>query len=250
MTNHSLNIYDENLRFASVAIALCVDYFLFFSYSKGWKWFHQSINQSIKFLQRQYPLQSQTQWHDSQIGIQQQNWWISSVTSTGRWVCSCLRGKGHFKEMCLLDYCNSLLYGIADSDLTKLQRIQNRLSCIVTKSPPFTRSVPLLRSLHWLPVNFRQLFKISLLTHKALNKNQPAYLDSMRDPSLPFRSLRSNNGIGLSVPRVKTSPGARAFYSCGPSVRNNMPLSVRSAISVATFKKHLKTHLFDLAAPP
>ena len=37
-----------------------------------------------------------------------------------------------------LDYCNSLLYGIADMDITKLQQVQNQLACIVTKSPPFT----------------------------------------------------------------------------------------------------------------
>ena len=50
------------------------------------------------------------------------------------------------------DYCNSLLSGIAVTDLTKLQRVLNRLARVVTKSPPFTRSAPLLRSLHWLPV--------------------------------------------------------------------------------------------------
>ena len=65
-----------------------------------------------------------------------------------------------------LDYCNSLLYGIADVDLTRLQRVQNQLARLVTKSPPFTRSLPLLRSLHWLPVRFRILFKINLLTYK------------------------------------------------------------------------------------
>ena len=42
-----------------------------------------------------------------------------------------------------LDYCNSLLYGI-DIDLTKLQHVQNQLACLVTKSPPFTCSLPLL----------------------------------------------------------------------------------------------------------
>ena len=57
-----------------------------------------------------------------------------------------------------LDYCNSLLYGIADIDLT---RLQNQLAHLVTKSPPFTRSIPLLRSHHWLPVRFRVLFKIN-----------------------------------------------------------------------------------------
>ena len=32
-----------------------------------------------------------------------------------------------------LDYCNSLLSGIADTDLAKLQRVQNRLARVVTK---------------------------------------------------------------------------------------------------------------------
>ena len=47
-----------------------------------------------------------------------------------------------------LDYCNSVLSGTAETDLTKLQRILNCLPRVVTKSPPFTRSVPLLRFLH------------------------------------------------------------------------------------------------------
>ena len=38
------------------------------------------------------------------------------------------------------DYCNSLLSGIAETDLTKLQRVLNRLARVVTKSPSFTRS--------------------------------------------------------------------------------------------------------------
>ena len=59
-----------------------------------------------------------------------------------------------------LEYCNSLLSGIADTHVAKLQRVQNRLARVVTMSPPFTRTVPLLRSLHWLPVKFRVDFKI------------------------------------------------------------------------------------------
>ena len=47
-----------------------------------------------------------------------------------------------------LDYCNSLLYGITDTKRIKLQRIQNRLGCLVPKSPPLTRSFPLLCSHH------------------------------------------------------------------------------------------------------
>ena len=84
-----------------------------------------------------------------------------------------------------LDYLNSLLSGIAETDLIKVQRISNRLAHVVTKSSPFTRSVPLLRSLHWLPVKYRVHFKISLLTYKALHEEQPISLRSLIATSLP-----------------------------------------------------------------
>ena len=78
----------------------------------------------------------------------------------------------------------------------------------------------------------------------------PSLLRSLIAISLPSRSLRSNRGITLSIPRIKTNTGARAFSSCAPSLWNNLPLSVRSATSVATFRRRLKTYLFDLAFPP
>ena len=55
-----------------------------------------------------------------------------------------------------LDYCNSILYGTADIDLTR-PHVQNRLARLVTMSPPFTHSIP--------------LFKINMLTYKTLCEN-------------------------------------------------------------------------------
>ena len=43
-----------------------------------------------------------------------------------------------------LDYCNSLFHNIAIKDITKLQRVQNCLARVVTRSPRFTPSKPLL----------------------------------------------------------------------------------------------------------
>ena len=54
-----------------------------------------------------------------------------------------------------LGYCYSLLHGITDIDLSRLQCVQNQLARLVTKSPPFIRSLQLLHSLHWLSVRFR-----------------------------------------------------------------------------------------------
>ena len=59
-----------------------------------------------------------------------------------------------------LDYCNSLLHVIPAKDLQKLQRVENCFARVVTKVPRFSRSIPLLKSLHWLPIKFRIQVKI------------------------------------------------------------------------------------------
>ena len=59
-----------------------------------------------------------------------------------------------------LDYCNSLFYNIPEKDIARLQRIQNCLARVVTKAPRFSRSTPILKRLHGLPVRFCFHFKI------------------------------------------------------------------------------------------
>ena len=149
-----------------------------------------------------------------------------------------------------LDYCNSLLFGIADKDLIRLQYAQNSLARAVTRSSPLASSIPLRQSLHWLPVKFRIIFKINLLTFKTLSTEQPSYMHDLLKKLTKRRSLRSNKGLMLCIPRVKTNMGKRAFSSCAPVLWNNLPHPLRSIKSVATFQKHLKTHLFGVAYPP
>ena len=91
-----------------------------------------------------------------------------------------------------LDYCNSLLNNIAKRDLSKLQRVQNCLARVVLRAPRFSRSLPLLKQLHWLPVNYRIKFKLSTLTYRALAIHQPPYLASVLHYSNIPRQLRSS----------------------------------------------------------
>ena len=114
------------------------------------------------------------------------NWQVINCCICTSRIWGMLRTANTIGCLCHLDYCNSLLYGIADADLGKVQRVQNRLARVVTKSRPFTHSVPLLRSLRWLAVKFRILFEINLLIYKMLHEKQPV---SMLAASLPSRSL-------------------------------------------------------------
>ena len=51
------------------------------------------------------------------------------------------------------DYCNSLLYNIASKGILKLRCIENCLARIITPSPRFFHSIPLLKSLRWVVFN-------------------------------------------------------------------------------------------------
>ena len=147
------------------------------------------------------------------------------------------------------DYCNSILHNIAIKDITKL-RVQNCLARVVTRSPRFSRSVPLIKSLHWLPVRYRNIFKFCTITYQALSSKQPAYLHSMLTQARQPRQLRSSYSDLLSVPRVNTTAGTRAFSVATPTLWNSLTDRVKSAGNIISFRRHLKSYLFNIAYTP
>ena len=149
-----------------------------------------------------------------------------------------------------LDYCNSLLYNLPDRDIERLQRVQNCLARVVCKASRFSRSKPLLNFLHWLPVKYRIRFKLCTITFKAFLFHQPTYLFNYLVPLQNSRLLRSSNTNMLTVPRFRTKWGSRAFAVADPSTWNSLPVNLRTASTVTSFKKMLKTFLFDSAFPP
>ena len=75
-----------------------------------------------------------------------------------------------------LDYCNSLLYGINDGLLKKLQAVQNAAARVTTKTRKFDHITPVLRELHWLPVRKRIVYKLAVMVYKCLHRLAPPYL--------------------------------------------------------------------------
>ena len=134
--------------------------------------------------------------------------------------------------------------------LSKLQRVQNCLARVILRAPRFSPSLPLLKQLHWLPVNYRIKFKLCTLTFRALAIHQPPYLASLLHFSNIPRQLRSSTSQQLSIPRTKLNLGKRAFSVAAPIIWNELPTTLKSCESLASFRKNLKTYLFKIAFPP
>ena len=62
-----------------------------------------------------------------------------------------------------LDYCNSLFRSLSKFSLCKLQCIQNSAARVVSNTSRYTSITPVLKKLHWLPVEQCIVFKTATL---------------------------------------------------------------------------------------
>ena len=72
-----------------------------------------------------------------------------------------------------------MLLGCSEKYKTSLQRVQNCLARVVTRSSRLSETRPLLKVLHWLPIKSRIKFKLNILTYKELLMGIPSYLSAL-----------------------------------------------------------------------
>ena len=132
------------------------------------------------------------------------------------------------------------------TDTQRLQRLQNRAARLIYRVSRRNSATPLLREMHWLPVQQRIEFKILVHVYNCIHGSSPVYLQDLIELYNPGRQgLRSSgDSTRLAIPRTNRSFGDKSFSVLGPTLWNNLPKSVRAAPNVQCFKKLLKTHLF------
>ena len=138
----------------------------------------------------------------------------------------------------LLDYCNSLYYGINSNLIKKLQHVQNCAAMLVSK-----RRIPagcmdkVLTDLHWLKVKFRCIYKILLIVHSCIHGNAPTEIISL------LQYADSSRTMNLKEAKTSNKYGDKAFSHVGAKLWNLLPRKIRDIDNTLDFKKALKTFL-------
>ena len=147
-----------------------------------------------------------------------------------------------------IDYCNSLLYGLPQTVVQRLQRVQNCAARIVSRTKKYDHITPVLQKVHWLPTCLRPTYKTLVLTYTVLKGLAPNYLQELLKLRCPGRTLRSSSLSILNKPLSQTvTYGDRRFAVAAANCWNPLPNEVKNAESLGSFRRQLKTHLFKQA---
>ena len=151
-----------------------------------------------------------------------------------------------------LDYCTSTLSGLPSSSLNRIQKVQNNAARRVLRKRKSDHVNPLLEKLHWLPVESRIHYKIATLAFRHFENSLPLYLSELLHTYQPSPTFRSSSEKLLKVPKTNfKSAASRSFHfplsSHMPccSLMETLFLQTSTALQLSSFKKNLKTHLFE-----
>ena len=125
---------------------------------------------------------------------------------------------------------------------------QNAAARLISLSRRHEHITPILLNLHWLPICCHIVFKILLITYKALNNLAPSYIRDLLTPYIPSRQLRASSKNLLVIPHFNLKTyGARSFSVAAPTLWNTLPSDIMNSSSMSDFKNKLKTFLFKKA---
>ena len=134
--------------------------------------------------------------------------------------------------------------GLTMKSIHRLQLAQNAAARVIKRTPKREHMTPVLRDLHWLPINRRIEFKILLFVFKALHSEAPPYLCDLLNWYHPNRQLRSANAPSLVPNRNKTVKfGKRLMDTAAASLWNFLPDEIKCAPNIMIFKKTFKNIL-------
>ena len=135
-----------------------------------------------------------------------------------------------------------MYYDISYSLTKQLQYAQNCAARLIYNKRKYDHVTELLIELHWLPIKYRILYKIYLLTYKCIYPTSFAQPEELK--SLLSVDSKSTRFIRLKVQRNNFRISDRAFSIYAPKLWNQLPTALKNELNISRFKCDLKTYLF------
>src|ERR1700759_1470807 len=128
-----------------------------------------------------------------------------------------------------LYYCNYLFLNLPGCEMDRLQFVQNSLARAVFRSTKYSHVTPILKSLHWLKVKERIVYKTVSLTFKSIITPGQSYMPHLIEVKQPA-TMRSSKLITPARPSIpsRCKLSNRCFQHAAPQIWNSLPSTFRT----------------------
>jgi hypothetical protein len=142
-----------------------------------------------------------------------------------------------------LEFCPTILYLANNTQLLRLQRLQNRIMRLILNCDRFTSSVFMLDALQWLSVEQRIVYLSMVFIFKIVNGLLPQYLCDRIERGRDIHRYNTRNADEIRTPFFLTRASQNLLFYKGINFFNSMPIHVKRAPTLAEFKRQCISHV-------
>lgn len=142
-----------------------------------------------------------------------------------------------------LDFCSSIIFLANETQLSRLQRLQNKIMRLILKCNRFTSSTWMLDALQWLSVKQRIIFSTMIFVFKLINGLLPRYLCDRILRGSDLHDHFTRNADAPRTPNFLFGAAQNSLFYKGVNIFNSMPRQIKQSTTIAEFKRRCCTHI-------
>ena len=142
-----------------------------------------------------------------------------------------------------IDFCPSILFLANNTQILRLQRLQNKVMRLILKCNRYTSSSFMLDALQWLSVKQRVYFLTMVFLYKIFNSMLPRYLCDRIERGSSLHRYNTRNAEDPRTPHFLFSRSQNSLLYKGIKFFNSMPRQIKRAATMAEFKRLCISHI-------
>ena len=142
-----------------------------------------------------------------------------------------------------LFYCSNVWSNTTESNLDKVQKVQNFACRIISGVKKFDHITPVLRAMQWLPIRQLLYYRNAVMAFNCVTGCAP---DSLKDQFIKCSDVSTRttrNSQKLQIPLLKSASGQRSSYYRTVKIWNSLDPSLKLSKTLQEFKRKLKNFL-------
>ncbi len=142
----------------------------------------------------------------------------------------------------IFDYCDVAWAQLSEGCSQELHHLQNQAARLVLKR---SSSVDTFSVLNWINLQRRREMHVCIFVYKCLNYLYPSNISELLTQNYKIHQHNTRRKNDLHLPNIKLELGKRTFRFNGPLQYNKLPIRIKEAMILSSFKTQIWNYLHN-----